>query len=370
MTSRIRWITVHAIIKTTICDSLSMTGMDPQQMQEQIEMIRAQVEAQKKSFREMYASDPAMVEQICSQLDQTIQMQIQMIMQAGDAGGSGCVSTDDLEESASERMDERGWRSFDCVLTESVMGSIRPSDFGYGDIERIMSSLEQLDEREPRPVDREGMRRFGVLLSGIVSTLNGHSLDGLEVGPKDDRTREMVESVLEDWNVGSRDDLIGVLTNLIQSGSTADYETNLRVIGEGGSAQDLLTNDMERDEIIMSNSRFLFTEMYLGQFDQEMLRGWDLGRAANVTRWGYYMGYITEDEAWGFLDRIADECMETFDSWTSFAQSYMFGSMFWNCPWGPEDCHEKARFLMTATEYLLKEGEWKDFPWAEGKTYS
>lgn len=341
-----------------------MTGMDPQQMQMQIDMIKAQMEAQKNTYRQMYASDPAMVEQMCLQLDQTIQMQIDMIMQAGDAEGPGYVSSDD-QDGTTEPVDGGGWRAFDSVLAESVVGSIRPSDFGYEDIEEIMSSLEQLDERKPRPVDREGMRRFGVLLSGIVSTLNGHSLDGLEIGPKNDRNREMVEAILEDWNVGSRDDLIGVLTHLMHSGSTKDYATNLGVIDEGGSAQDLLTDDMERDDIIMSNSRFLFTEMYLGQYDETMLRGWDLGRAANVTRWGYFMGYITEDEAWGFLDKIADGCMEAFDSWTSFAQSYIFGSMFWNCPWGPEDCHKKATYLMIAIEYLLTEGAWKDFPWAE-----
>lgn len=346
-----------------------MTGMDPQQMQKQIEMIRAQIEAQKKSYREMYASDPAMVEQICSQLDQSIQIQIQMIMQAGDADNPGCVSPDDLDEAGPEPMDERRWRTFDCVLTESVLDPIQPSDFGYADIERAISSLEQLDERKPRPVDREGMRRFGVLLSGIVSTLNGHSLDGLDIGPRNDGNREMVEAILGDWNVRGKDDLISVLTDLIQSGSTADYAANLEVIEIGGSAQDLLTDDMDRDEIIMSNSRYLFTEMYLGQFDQEMLRGWDLGRAANVTRWGYFMGYITEDEAWGFLDRIADGCMEAFDSWTSFAQSYVFGSMFWNCPWGPEDCHEKAKYLMQAIEHLLTEGEWRGFPWADGRAY-
>ena len=351
-----------------------MTGMDPLQMQAQIDMIRAQLEAQKKMYREMYASDPAMVEQMCSQLDQTIEMQIRMIMPAGDAAdGPGCTGPDVRDEEGPGQMSEAEGRlsaiEDDCVLTRSVMGSIEPSDFGYEDIVGIISSLERLGEREPKPANIEGMRRFEVLLTGMVSTLNGHSLDGLDVGPRDAVTNDMVRTILEDWNVGSRDDLVGVLENLMEGGSTMDYANNLRVIDGGGSAQDLLTDGMGRDEIIMSNSRYLFTEMYLGQYGPTMLRGWDLGRAANVTRWGYHMGYINEDEAWGFLDRIADGCMEAFDSWTSFAQSYLFGSMFWNCPWGPEDCHEKASFLMLATEHLLTKGEWRFFPWADGRTF-
>ena len=347
-----------------------MTGMDPLQMQAQIDMIRAQLEAQKKLYREMYASDPTMVEQMCSQLDQTIEMQIRMIMQGGD-GGPASIGPDAWEEAAPEMTGEERISALEsgCMLTRSVMGAIEPPNLGYEDIVEIMSSLEQLGERRSQPANPEGMRRFEVLLTGMVSTLNGHSLDGLDVGPRDAATDDMVVAILEDWNVGSRDDLLGVLEDLMEGGSTADYANNLEAIESGGSAQDLLTDGMERDEIIMSNSRYLFTEMYLGRYDQTMLRGWDLGRAANVTRWGYHMGYISEDEAWGVLDRIADGCMEAFDSWTSFAQSYIFGSMFWNCPWGPEDCHEKATYLMLATEHLLTEGEWKRFPWADGRTF-
>ena len=37
-----------------------MTDMDPLQMQ--IEMLKAQVETQKNMYRQMYASDPAVVE--------------------------------------------------------------------------------------------------------------------------------------------------------------------------------------------------------------------------------------------------------------------------------------------------------------------
>lgn len=65
-----------------------MTDMDPVQMQ--IDMIKAQVETQKNMYRQMYASDPAMAEQFCEQLDKNMQLQVEMIRQMmGAAADSG-----------------------------------------------------------------------------------------------------------------------------------------------------------------------------------------------------------------------------------------------------------------------------------------
>ena len=59
--------------------------------------------------------------------------------------------------------------------------------------------------------------------------------------------------------------------------------------------------------------------------------------------------------------------MEFFDSWRSYAQSYIFGSMYWKCPYGPEACYENMAGLMISIEHLLTEGAWKDFPWVSGR---
>ena len=255
------------------------------------------------------------------------------------------------------------------TITEEVLGDIVPADFGYGDIVTAISSLASLSEEQPAPADPERMRRFEVLLTGIISVLNDHKLDGLDVEPRDQDSRDLVLSILSDyWGVEDRDDLIGVLRYLIVEGHTKDYMNALEVISASGTAEDLHTEDMDDEDRAVSDARFAFTEAYAGQFGPAMLRGWDLGRAANVTRWGYFVGFIDEEEAWGILDQIADGCMEFFDSWTSYAQSYIFGSMFWKCPFGPEACYENIAGLMISAEHLLTEGPWKDFAWVSGRS--
>ncbi len=352
-----------------------MTDNDPLQMQ--IQMIRAQAETQKNMFRQMYASDPDMVEHLCSQLDQTTEMQIQMITQMmGAAGPDGVVDPDAQARMVLEQLgygeEEMGQLlggEQEDTITEEVLGDIVPAEFGYGDIVTAISSLASLSEEHPAPADPERMRRFEVLLTGIISVLNDHKLDGLDVEPRDQDSRDLVLSILSDyWGVEDRDDLIGVLRYLIVEGHTKDYMNALEVISASGTAEDLHTEDMDDEDRAVSDARFAFTEAYAGQFGPAMLRGWDLGRAANVTRWGYFVGFIDEEEAWGILDQIADGCMEFFDSWTSYAQSYMFGSMFWKCPFGPEACYENIAGLMISVEHLLTEGPWKDFAWVSGRS--
>ena len=50
-------------------------------------------------------------------------------------------------------------------------------------LDEAMTRLESLPEPEPVPYPKDGpgWARFGILLSGIVSSLNGHSLDGMDV---------------------------------------------------------------------------------------------------------------------------------------------------------------------------------------------
>ena len=53
----------------------------------------------------------------------------------------------------------------------------------YTALEDAMARLEAMPEPEPIPYQKEDVKweRFGILLSGILSTLNSHDLDGMDV---------------------------------------------------------------------------------------------------------------------------------------------------------------------------------------------
>lgn len=55
------------------------------------------------------------------------------------------------------------------------------------------------------------------------------------------------------------------------------------------------------------------------------LIGWDASRACFVARASYDAGYLTEQEAWGYIDRAYKMAHKAFGSWRAFAMSYAIG---------------------------------------------
>lgn len=54
----------------------------------------------------------------------------------------------------------------------------------------------------------------------------------------------------------------------------------------------------------------------------------DIGRAAMITRWGYFIGWITCAKAMQLLFDIAQMAANGLTKWCEFAQSYIFGGAF------------------------------------------
>ena len=58
------------------------------------------------------------------------------------------------------------------------------------------------------------------------------------------------------------------------------------------------------------------------------LDAWDIGRCANVVRWSYSLGYISEQTAWDFLDKNSRRAIKQYRSFGNFAHDYMLGRFF------------------------------------------
>ncbi|MCI8893757.1 MAG: DUF1266 domain-containing protein [Lachnospiraceae bacterium] len=54
----------------------------------------------------------------------------------------------------------------------------------------------------------------------------------------------------------------------------------------------------------------VFSVLILSQYAPGFMAGWDIGRAAMLTRWGYYLGWITESEAVGILWELSQKVVE------------------------------------------------------------
>ncbi len=110
---------------------------------------------------------------------------------------------------------------------------------------------------------------------------------------------------------GDRLDLLGGVENIADV-AAARRQTLLEV-WEIRSRQDLI------EEI-----------QKLLQDDRDPARiGWNYPRAINLARFGYAAGYIEEDEAWAFIVPAAGRLQKTFSSWQQVGQIYLQARAGW-----------------------------------------
>lgn len=237
----------------------------------------------------------------------------------------------------------------------------------YTLLDETMARLEALPEPEPVEYGRDPALwgRFGILLSGIVSTLNDHSLDGLDVEEHIPVLEQQVLSVVRrSWGIDGRGGLLETLRYLSQGGYTERY----RFYCEAETPEELMTGDEDEDDREGVIRAWAFAQHYKGQYSPAFMAGWDVGRAAMLARWGSYLGWITPEEAQGILWDLAQRAAQDLGGWREFAQSYLFGGLMWKLLCNSPAAGYLGYLADAATTLLVGKadgsgGQWRDFAW-------
>ena len=146
-----------------------------------------------------------------------------------------------------------------------------------------------------------------------------------------------------------------------------------RLIRQGAgiliTPEELMDETMDEDDRESTSRAWRFVQRYKNQYAPGFMAGWDIGRAAMLTRWGCYLGWITESEAVGILWDLSQKVVEELHSWREFAQSYLFGGLMWKLLCGDSSAGSYLGYIADAATDLLagKEeqgnGQWRDCPW-------
>lgn len=263
-----------------------------------------------------------------------------------------------LETLEMEDADDEEERSFDLELEENL----------YITLEEAMARIEAMPEPEPLPYQKEDgkWKRFGILLSGILSTLNSHDLDDMDVEEHIPvMEQKIVSLVRRSWGIDGRSDLLDMIRYLAQEGYILRYQ----LYSEASSPEELMDETMDKDDRESVCRAWRFAQRYKAQYAPGFMAGWDIGRAAMLTRWGCYLGWITESEAVGILWDLSQKVVEELHSWREFAQSYLFGGLMWKLLCGDSSAGSYLGYLADAATDLLTgkaeqdSGQWRDCPW-------
>ena len=238
----------------------------------------------------------------------------------------------------------------------------------YTTLEETMARLETIPEPEPIPYQKNDAKweRFGILLSGILSTLNNHNLYSMDVEEHIPvMEQKIVSLVRRSWGINGRSDLLDMIRYLAQEGYILRYQ----LYSEASSPEELMDETMDEDDCESARRAWRFAQRYKSQYAPGFMAGWDIGRAAMLARWGCYLGWLTESEAVGILWDLSQRVVEELHSWREFAQSYLFGGLMWKLLCGDSSAGSYLGYLADAATDLLTGkaeqdgGQWREYPW-------
>lgn len=145
----------------------------------------------------------------------------------------------------------------------------------------------------------------------------------LPIDVDDETLREVLFSY---WDVSNTKEAIETLEWLLTEGHRTKYDQLLIALKAGQSFTEEEVGKSQEcyesaQEAMMKKLSFTKSD-----FDQvDTIAAWDFDRAVNVARWSYIVGYITEEQAWGYITRAADAGSHFFQSWKNYFMSFAFG---------------------------------------------
>ena len=202
------------------------------------------------------------------------------------------------------------------------------------------------------------VRTIGLALPGILFQYNGspgNVLSSLHKKGKNPFEVKDVKSALEDWGIHSRLDLLRQINKLMDGGSDKHYLYLQQIYHEYQAAfQSIPTNSQsdlnslyEIDSTPLRNTirdlwsvyhDLSYTDVRRLVFLWKMedwfsirpvsIQGWDQARIVALVRWGYDVGYLSEQEAWPYIERAGLWVLEHFADWKRFVENYIYGRLF------------------------------------------
>lgn len=134
------------------------------------------------------------------------------------------------------------------------------------------------------------------------------------------------EGLSSAWDVSNREEAVQTLEWLLTEGHRAKYDELLMALKAGQSFTEEEVGKSQ--ECYESAQEAMMKKLSFTQSDFDRVNtiaAWDFDRAVNIARWSCILGYITEEQAWGYMKRTADSASHIFQSWKDYFISFAFG---------------------------------------------
>ncbi|GEM_PF-5105743 len=256
--------------------------------------------------------------------------------------------------------------------------NINLNDMISDTVNNIVDTIEEDEEDEgwtlrwdkESSLDSKQLQALSV--GAIMRIARGEIVNAL--ASNDDDAYMIAETIKNQWDVYDHDSSINTLDWLKNEGHRDIYiavkqitETTEWYMAEDSIRTGLPlmlninTSDEEETEGVMRRALNFYDNMKqiirINKSSGEgytsypkTISSWDYGRLVNVSCWCYECGYITDDEAWGYINHALDQIKREYNSWSEFANTYLFGRKVWSIDDDLYDSMEEIVYLLLNDE--------------------
>lgn len=164
-------------------------------------------------------------------------------------------------------------------------------------------------------------KQIPLVYGAVLSSRNNMSFDELKTA-----NEGFKDGLKESWDVIDKKTAIETLDWLANEGHRKDADEVYEIIksGKAGNYPEL------KKTLKLYDKATSTMKAQLGFKDESFnnvktVAAWDTDRLVTVARWCYSVGYITEDEAWSYINKAVDMAKSSFNSWEEYYISCVYG---------------------------------------------
>jgi len=212
------------------------------------------------------------------------------------------------------------------------------------------------------PTVTTGPRAWALATTAFLSYRNGDRRDMLPPEVRADSSVANTRSILHEWwRVDTRRDLLQTLDRLDAGGHRAVFQ-------QKGQSLLAMTDTQFQAALAEAHKRphdvrrMKLVREYYKKHRGDSFLAWDYCRYIMLCRWGYHVGFLTREEAWGRMMPAARKIQAGFRSWSELGDDYLVGRELWS----PEETEKTGKYYRDLEVWLVKDprSEWNLLPWA------
>jgi len=205
---------------------------------------------------------------------------------------------------------------------------------------------------------------WAIGLAGIMTERNQSNHTTLNFLPMNSGNRRIWLTVLRrDYGITNKRGLLNTLDNMELNGHAGILRSIQKIIIDSMDEEGNISTTEIFNKLNSRDANYLrFTIINWDLYRNRDIMVWDLGRNISLCRWGYEVGFLTEEEAWDKIMYYANLIKPLYNSWEEYGYDYFLGRVFWSSGFGDEDNSITDTYRWY--NYLISEsGYWHNLKW-------